>query len=134
MIKLDIRIADEGDDWTCSMLLPEGVITLSVPSYVWDQYGCVVSELTSNDYLMEITPLIPWVANSIAWESTLMAVYNINPELSDSLDDWQINYLDAYRVFNFNGRFIYFEDRAWEILNERRDEMNEKKKSEKDKE
>jgi len=130
VIKLDVRIADEGDDWTCSILLPENVIILSLPSYVWDQFGCVVSRLTCHDHLLEIVPLIPWVVNSIAWEAMLMAVYNIDPELSDSLDEWQINYLDAYRMFNFNGMFIYFEDRAFELLQERRDEINEGKKRE----
>ena len=53
-----------------------------------------------------------------------MAVYNISPEFSDLLDDWQIKYLDAYRIFNFNGRFIYFEDRAWEILEKKKAEMS----------
>ena len=129
-----IRIADEGDDWSCGIDLPEGIITLSLPSYVWDQFGCVVARLTCHDHLLEIAPLIPWVVNSIAWECTLMAVYNIDPELSDYLDEYQINNLDAYRVFNFRGMFIYYEDRAWEMLNERRDEMNEEKKRKQNKE
>ena len=87
---------------------------------MWDQFGCVVTELTCNDYLLEVTPLIPWVVNSIVWESMLKSIYDIDPELSDSLDDWQMRYVDAYRVFNFDGKFIHFEDRAWEILNEKK--------------
>jgi len=121
----DIKIADEGDDWTCTILLPEGILVLHLPSYIWDQFGCVVSRLTCHDHLIEIAPLIPWVVNSIIWESILMTVYNMDIDISDMLDEWQINDLEAYKLFNFDGMFIYFNDRATELLQERRREIDE---------
>lgn len=121
----DIRIADENDDWTCTILLPEDIIVLHLPSCIWDQFGCIVSRLTCHDHLIEIAPLIPWVVNTIIWESILVTVYNMDSDVSDMLDEWQISDLEAYKLFNFDGIFIYFSGRAIELLQERRREMDE---------